>query len=98
MKNIIYVMFIIILNSCGGSQFFLEARTNYDVPLNEYGSVDFKSIGYDFENLQGLNSFNPQVRLTYRQYLFDGKRKQIKRTVRKQVKKQLQMYNIKEKQ
>ena len=66
MKNIIYVMFIIVLNSCGGSQFFLEARTNYDVPLNEYGSVDFKSIGYDFENLQGLNSFNPQVRLTYR--------------------------------
>ena len=98
MKNIIYIVFVIFLNSCGGSQFFLEARTTYNMPLNEYGSFDVNSIKYDFENLQGLNNFNPQVRFTYRQYLFDGKRKQIKKTVRKQIKKQLKIYNIKEKQ
>jgi len=39
----------------------------------------------DARNVSGFNQFNPQVRLTYRQYLFDGKRNQIKNIVKKQI-------------
>ena len=80
--------------SCSGSQLFLEARTTYDVPLNHDGHINTKHVmESDAKNVSGLNQFNPQIRLTYRQYLFDGKKQQMKQI----VKKQLQNYNIKQK-
>ena len=39
----------------------------------------------DAKNVSGLDQFNPQIRLTYRQYLFDGKKNQIKNIVKKQI-------------
>ena len=79
--------------SCSGSQLFLEARTTYDVPLNHDGHINKNVMESDAKNVSDLNQFNPQIRLTYRQYLFDGKKQQMKQI----VKKQLQNYNIKQK-
>lgn len=86
MKKIIYISFIILLSSCSGSQLFLEARTTYDVPLNHNGNINTNVMESDAKNVSGFNQFNPQIRLTYRQYLFDGKKQQIKNIVRKQLK------------
>ena len=36
----------------------------------------------DAKNVSGLDQFNPQIRVTYRQYLFDGKKNQIKNIVK----------------
>ena len=49
---------------------FVEARATYDIPLNNDGDFDQDQMKFD----QGLRPFNPQVRLTYRHYLFDNKR------------------------
>jgi len=93
MKNLIYISLIALLSSCSGSQLFLEARTTYNVPLNHDGQINTNIMESDARNVSGFNQFNPQIRLTYRQYLFDGKKQQIKNS----VKKQLQNYNIKQK-
>ena len=93
MKNLIYISLIALMCSCSGSQLFLEARTTYDVPLNHDGHINKNVMESDAKNVSGLNQFNPQIRLTYRQYLFDGKKQQMKQI----VKKQLQNYNIKQK-
>ena len=93
MKNLIYISLIALLSSCSGSQLFLEARTTYNVPLNHDGQINTNIMESDARNVSGFNQFNPQIRLTYRQYLFDGKKQQIKNS----VKKQLQNYNIKKK-
>jgi hypothetical protein len=93
MKNLIYISLIALLSSCSGSQLFLEARTTYDVPLDHDGKINKNIMESDARNVSGFNQFNPQIRLTYRQYLFDGKRQQMKNI----VKKQLQNYNIKQK-
>ena len=93
MKNLIYISLIALLSSCSGSQLFLEARTTYDIPLNNNGHINKNIMESDARNVSGLDQFNPQIRLTYRQYLFDGKKQQIKNSIRKQ----LQNYNIKQK-
>ena len=93
MKQLLYISLIALMCSCSGSQQFLEARTTYDVPLNHDGHINKNVMESDAKNVSGLNQFNPQIRLTYRQYLFDGKKQQMKQI----VKKQLQNYNIKQK-
>tara|TARA_Y100000361_G_C10919966_1_gene218416 strand:+ start:244 stop:525 length:282 start_codon:yes stop_codon:yes gene_type:complete len=93
MKQLLYISLIALMCSCSGSQLFLEARTTYDVPLNHDGHINKNVMESDAKNVSGLNQFNPQIRLTYRQYLFDGKKQQMKQI----VKKQLQNYNIKHK-
>ena len=93
MKNLIYISLISLLSSCSGNQLFLEARTTYNVPLDHNGQINTNVMESDARNVSGFNQFNPQVRLTYRQYLFDGKKQQMKQI----VKKQLQNYNIKQK-
>tara|TARA_X000001036_G_scaffold64366_1_gene55020 strand:- start:1740 stop:1985 length:246 start_codon:yes stop_codon:yes gene_type:complete len=70
MKKLFYFSIIILLTSCAGGQLFVEARTTYDIPLNNDGQFDKDQM--DFQ--QGLRPFNPQVRLTYRHYIFDNKR------------------------
>ena len=85
MKNLIYISLIALLSSCSGSQLFLEARTTYNVPLDHNGQINTNVMESDARNVSGFNQFNPQVRLTYRQYLFDGKRNQIKNIVKKQI-------------
>ena len=84
----LYVL-IALLSSCSGSQLFLEARTTYDIPLNNNGHINKNIMESDARNVSGLDQFNPQIRLTYRQYLFDGKKIQIKKIVKKQIKKHL---------
>ena len=86
MKKLFYLSIIALLSSCSGSQLFLEARTTYNVPLDNNGQINKNIIESDAQN-------NPQIRLTYRQYLFDGKKQQIKNSIRKQLKN----YNIKQK-
>ena len=93
MKQLLYISLIALICSCSGSQLFLEARTTYDVPLNNNGHINKTIMESDAKNVSGLDQFNPQIRLTYRQYLFDGKKQQMKQI----VKKQLQNYNIKQK-
>ena len=85
MKNLIYISLIALLSSCSGSQLFLEARTTYNVPLDHNGQINTNVMESDAKNVSGLDQFNPQIRLTYRQYLFDGKRNQIKNIVKKQI-------------
>jgi len=85
MKNLIYISLITLLSSCSGSQLFLEARTTYDIPLNNNGHINKNIMESDARNVSGLDQFNPQIRLTYRQYLFDGKKTQIKNIVKKQI-------------
>ena len=87
MKKIIYISFIILLSSCSGSQLFLEARTTYDVPLNHNGNINTNVMESDARNVSGFNQFNPEIRLTYRQYLFDGKKQQIRNIIKKQLNK-----------
>ena len=85
MKQLLYISLIALMCSCSGSQLFLEARTTYDVPLNHDGHINKNVMESDPKNVSGLNQFNPQIRLTYRQYLFDGKKNQIKNIVKKQI-------------
>ena len=93
MKKLFYLSIIALLSSCSGSQLFLEARTTYNVPLDSNGQINKNTMELDAQNISGFDQFNPQIRLTYRQYLFDGKKQQIKNSIRKQ----LQNYNIKQK-
>ena len=93
MKKLFYLSIIALLSSCSGSQLFLEARTTYNVPLNNNGQINKNIMESDAKNISGFDQFNPQIRLTYRQYLFDGKKQQIKNSIRKQLKN----YNIKQK-
>tara|TARA_E500000331_G_scaffold323325_1_gene338861 strand:+ start:6416 stop:6709 length:294 start_codon:yes stop_codon:yes gene_type:complete len=85
MKQLLYISLIALICSCSGSQLFLEARTTYDVPLNNNGHINKTIMESDAKNVSGLDQFNPQIRLTYRQYLFDGKKNQIKNIVKKQI-------------
>tara|TARA_B100000902_G_scaffold152727_1_gene149272 strand:+ start:365 stop:637 length:273 start_codon:yes stop_codon:yes gene_type:complete len=87
MKKIFYLSIIALLSSCSGSQLFLEARTTYNVPLNHDGDINTNIMESDANNISGFNQFNPQIRLTYRQYLFDGKKQQIKNIVKRQLNK-----------
>tara|TARA_R100000781_G_scaffold37973_2_gene26777 strand:- start:145 stop:417 length:273 start_codon:yes stop_codon:yes gene_type:complete len=87
MKKIFYLSIIALLSSCSGSQLFLEARTTYNVPLNHDGDINTNIMESDARNVSGFNQFNPQIRLTYRQYLFDGKKQQIKNIVKRQLNK-----------
>jgi hypothetical protein len=87
MKKIFYLSIIALLSSCSGSQLFLEARTTYNVPLNHDGDINTNVMESDARNVSGFNQFNPQIRLTYRQYLFDGKKQQIKNIVKRQLNK-----------
>ena len=75
MKKLFYISIVTLLTSCGGSQLFVEARTTYDIPLNNNGHFDKDEVNLK----QGLRPFNPQVRLTYRQYIFDNKRHKSKK-------------------
>ena len=47
----------------------------------------------DAKNVSGLDQFNPQIRVTYRQYLFDGKKQQIKNIIKKQIENQTLQLN-----
>ena len=85
MKQLLYISLIALICSCSGSQLFLEARTTYDVPLNNNGHINKTIMESDAKNVSGLDQFNPQIRLTYRQYLFDCKKNQIKNIVKKQI-------------
>ena len=85
MKQLLYISLIALICSCSGSQLFLEARTTYDVPLNNNGHINKTIMESDAKNVSGLDQFNPQIRLTYRQYLFDGKKTQIKNIVKKEI-------------
>jgi hypothetical protein len=87
MKKIFYLSIIALLSSCSGSQLFLEARTTYNVPLNHDGDINTNIMESDANNISGFTQFNPQIRLTYRQYLFDGKKQQIKNIVKRQLNK-----------
>ena len=87
MKKIFYLSILALLSSCSGSQLFLEARTTYNVPLNHDGDINTNIMESDARNVSGFNQFNPQIRLTYRQYLFDGKKQQIKNIVKRQLNK-----------
>ena len=75
--NIMGLILIISLLSCSSSQIFFEARTTYDLPVSQNGLISTETIQSDFENInaKGIGAFQPQVRLTYRQYLFDGKKR-----------------------
>lgn len=81
-----YIILLILITSCSGSQLFMEARTTYNVPLNEDGDINTSLMEYDARNVSGFQQFHPQIRLTYRQYLFDGKKTQIKNIFKKQLK------------
>tara|TARA_A100001037_G_scaffold302762_1_gene335154 strand:+ start:737 stop:1030 length:294 start_codon:yes stop_codon:yes gene_type:complete len=85
MKQLLYISLIALICSCSGSQLFLEARTTYDVPLNNNGHINKTIMESDAKNVSGLDQFNPQIRVTYRQYLFDGKKTQIKNIVKKEI-------------
>ena len=85
MKHLLYISLIALICSCSGSQLFLEARTTYDVPLNNNGHINKTIMESDAKNVSGLDQFNPQIRVTYRQYLFDGKKTQIKNIVKKEI-------------
>jgi len=87
MKKTFYLSIIALLSSCSGSQLFLEARTTYNVPLNHDGDINTNIMESDANNISGFTQFNPQIRLTYRQYLFDGKKQQIKNIVKRQLNK-----------
>tara|TARA_R100001480_G_scaffold104024_1_gene106899 strand:- start:24 stop:320 length:297 start_codon:yes stop_codon:yes gene_type:complete len=91
--GLVALQFTLLLTSCSGSQLFLEARTTYNVPLDHDGNINKNIMESDARNASGFNEFNPQIRLTYRQYIFDGKKHQMKNI----VKKQLKNYNIKQK-
>ncbi len=85
MKQLLSISLIALICSCSGSQLFLEARTTYDVPLNNNGHINKTIMESDAKNVSGLDQFNPQIRVTYRQYLFDGKKTQIKNIVKKEI-------------
>jgi len=85
MKKLFYLSIIALLSSCSGSQLFLEARTTYNVPLDNNGQINKNIMESDAQNISGFDQFNTQIILTYRQYLFDGKRNQIKNIVKKQI-------------
>jgi len=85
MKQLLYISLIALICSCSGSQLFLEARTTYDVPLNNNGHINKTIMESNAKNVSGLDQFNPQIRVTYRQYLFDGKKTQIKNIVKKEI-------------
>jgi len=85
MKKLLYITLIALLSSCSASQLFIEARTTYNVPLNNNGHINKNIMEADARNVSGLDQFNPQIRVTYRQYLFDGKKTQIKNIVKKQI-------------
>ena len=85
MKQLLYISLIALICSCSGSQLFLEARTTYDVPLNNNGHINKTIMESDAKNVSGLDQFSPQIRVTYRQYLFDGKKTQIKNIVKKEI-------------
>jgi len=74
MKKLLYLSICILLSSCAGSQLFVEARTTYNIPLSENGDVNTDKLESDYNNHGGLANLNPQVRITYRQYIFDKKR------------------------
>ena len=85
LTNLIALHIGLLTISCGGSQLFIEARTTYDVPLNNNGHINKTIMESDAKNVSGLDQFNPQIRVTYRQYLFDGKKTQIKNIVKKEI-------------
>ena len=78
LTNLIALHIGLLTISCGGSQLFIEARTTYDVPLNDNGHINKNIMESDAKNVSGLHQFNPQIRLTYRQFIFDTKKYNIK--------------------
>ena len=74
MKNLLYIILLTTLSSCAGGQLFIEARTTYNIPLSENGILDTNTMEYQYNNHSGLQNLHPQVRLTYRHYIFDQKR------------------------
>jgi len=74
MKNLLYLSIFIFLSSCAGGQLFVEARTTYAIPLSDNGGVDTDAVESQYKNHSGLQNLYPQIRLTYRQYIFDKKR------------------------
>tara|TARA_B100000700_G_scaffold76197_2_gene85344 strand:- start:1708 stop:1968 length:261 start_codon:yes stop_codon:yes gene_type:complete len=75
MKQFLYIASLaILLSSCAGGQLFVEARTTYNVPLNDNGILDTNTLETQYNNHSGLQNLHPQIRLTYRQYIFDKKR------------------------
>ena len=57
-----------------------------EIGVNHNGNINTDLMETDARNISGLQKFNPQLRLTYRQYIFDGKKNQIKNIVKKQLK------------
>lgn len=83
---IIFISFLFI--NCGGSQLFIEARANYGM----VGTIDNWSSNNVLSNVPSIDHINvlsPEIGITYRQYLFDGKKIQIKKIVKKQIQKHL---------
>lgn len=85
---------LFIFSSCGGSQLFIEATataTHFDRPMPRAGAPDTFTFDGVTEYLTHWDdygiSIQPAVRLTYRQYIFDGKRGQIKRTFKRTLQK-----------
>lgn len=82
---IIFISFLFI--NCGGSQLFIEARANYGM----VGTIENweKNTLNNIPSIDHINVLSPEIGITYRQYLFDGKKIQIKKIVKKQIKKHL---------
>jgi len=78
LTNLIALQIGLLTISCGGGQLFIEARTTYDVPLNDNGYINKNIMESDAKSVSGLNQFNPQIRLTYRQFIFDTKKYNIR--------------------
>ena len=74
MKNLIYISLVVLLSSCAGGQLFVEARTTYNVPLSDDGILDTNTLETHYKTHSGLQNLPPQIRLTYRHYIFDNKK------------------------
>lgn len=85
--NKLFLILLLLVTSCGGSQLFVEARASYGM----VGTIENweKNTLNNIPSINHINVLSPEIGITYRQYLFDGKKMQIKKTIKKQVKKQL---------
>ena len=81
----IFISFLFM--SCGGSQLFVEAGlSNYGIEQtnptpNNLTGEDFIWQEYDQPNFNYKWQTQPFVTIKFRQYLFDGKKYQIKKMI-----------------
>ncbi len=98
MKNYLIItiaLMLILFTSCKGGQLFMEVRSTYNLPVNPKGQVTLSDIENDISKVKkmgdadhhgmfkGWGVLQPQLNLTYRQYIFDNKKYGIKEQQKK---------------